>query len=194
MQSRFSKRASTLSVAIIISAALLLALLASDSALTTHAQSGDTPTPEATVVQEDEQGIEDLPPSVGKLNPPQHPNLDSHLSRIVEQVQTGQFTAQAAAANAPVHREESVAVTFYVTEGYAQDMWDWLEDNGASPRNIGIDYVEAYVPVSLLPSASEREGVISVRKIVPLRSLQGTVISEGVNGGAIMYQVGGSPD
>jgi len=106
--------------------------------------------------------------------------MDSHLNRIVEQVQTGQFTAQAAAANAPVHSGASVAVTIYITEGYADAIAAYLTDNGASPRNIGIDYIEAYAPVSLLPSASEREGVISVRKIVPLRPAQGTVVSEGV--------------
>ena len=65
------------------------------------------------------------------------PNMDFNLIRIVEQFQTGQFTALALAANAPIHREESVAVTLYVTEGYAQDVWDWLEEYGAEPRNIG---------------------------------------------------------
>ena len=45
MESRFSKRVSALSVAVIISTALLLVLLASDSTLTTNAQTDDTPTP-----------------------------------------------------------------------------------------------------------------------------------------------------
>ena len=180
MQSRFSKRVFTLSVATIISAALLFALLASDSSATAQAQTTDTPTPEATTEPVDEQGVENFPPLEGKINPPQFPNMDSNLNRIVQQVQTGQFTAQAAAAGAPIHQEESVAITFYVAEGYAQDVWDWLEESGASPRNIGIDYIEAYVPVSLLPNASEREGVISIRTIVPPQPAQDTVVSEGV--------------
>ena len=36
------------------------------------------------------------------------------------------------------------------------------------------------MPVSLLPSASEKEGVISVRTIIPAQPAQGTVVSEGV--------------
>ena len=144
------------------------------------AQTADTPTPVPTAEHPGDFGDQSLPPIEGKLNPPQHPNMDSNLNRIVEQFQTSQFTAQAAAENAPIHREESVAVTLYVTEGYAQDVWDWLEDSGADPRNIGMDYIEAYIPVSLLAEASQQEGVISVRTIIPPQPAQGTVVSEGV--------------
>ena len=79
---------------------------------------------------------------------------------------------------APIHREESVAVTLYITEGYAQDVWHYLEQSGASPRNIGTDYIEAYVPVSLLPDASTQQGVISIHTIIPPQELQGTVVSD----------------
>ena len=163
----------------VAAAAILWLALSAGSTPTTQAQTADTPTPEATVAQEDEQGVENLPTTEGKPNPPRYPNLDSHLNRIVEQVRTGEFTAQAAAANAPIHREESVAVTLYVTEGYAQDVWGWLEESGASPRNMGIDYIEAYVPVSLLAEASLQEGVISIRTIIPPQPAQGVVVSEG---------------
>ena len=157
--------------------ALLFAVLANHSPVA--AQTADTPTPEATTESGDDFGDQQFPPFEGKINPPKYPNVDSNLNRIIEQVEIGQFTAQAA-ANAPVHSGASVAVTLYVTEGYAQDVWDWLEQSGASPRNIGIDYIEAYVPASLLPSASEREGVVSVRTIVSPQPAQGTVVSEGV--------------
>ena len=160
-------------------ALLWLALSADGDMPTALAQMGDTPTPEATTESGDDFGDQKLPPFEGKINPPQYSNMDSNLNRIVEQAQSGQFTAQAAAANAPVHSGASVAVTLYVIGGYAQDLWDWLKESGASPRNIGIDYIEAYVPVSLLPSASEREGVVSVRTIVPPQPAQGTVVSEG---------------
>ena len=143
------------------------------------AQTGDTPTPIPTTAPDDNFVIQDLPPFEGKINPPQYPNMDSNLNRIVDQFQTGQFTAQAAAANAPVHREESVAVTLYITEGYAQNVRNWLEESGADPRNIGADYIEAYVPVPLLPAASQQEGVISVRTIIPPQPAQGSVVSEG---------------
>lgn len=174
------KRLIAFSLTVAASVLLWLALSADGDMPTALAQTGDTPTPEATTESGDDFGDQQLPPFEGKINPPQYPNMDSHLSRIVEQAQSGQFTAQAAAANAPVHSGASVAVTLYVTEGYAQDIWDWLEQSGASPRNIGIDYIEAYVPVSLLPSASDREGVVSVRTIVPPQPAQGAVVSEGV--------------
>ena len=152
-----------------VSLALLLMLVAGSDSIV-QAQTPDTPTPEATQGPGDWDGVENLLPIEGKLNPPKYPNMDSNLNRIVKQVQTGQFSAQAAAANAPIHREESVAVTLYITEGYAQDVWDYLEQSGASPRNIGADYIEAYIPVSLLPEASTQEGVISIRHHNPART------------------------
>ncbi len=172
------KKLTTLSLIVAAVALLWLALSAGGSAPTIQAQTGDTPTPAA----EPSGGIGDqiLPPIEGKFNPPKYPNMDSGLNRIVEQVETGQFTAQAAAAGAPLHSEQSVAVTLYINEGYAQSVWDFLESNGGDPRNIGIDYIEAYLPVSLLPAASQREGVISIRTIIPAQPDQGVVVSDGV--------------
>ena len=143
------------------------------------AQTADTPTPVPTVERPDGSGVQDLPPIEGKLNPPQYPNMDSNLNRIVEQAQSGQFSAQAAAENAPIHSGASVAVTLYITEGYADAITEYLTDNGGDPRNIGVDYIEAYVQVSLLAEASQQEGVISVRTIIPPQPSQGAVVSEG---------------
>ena len=113
-----SRTAHALVLSAAASLALLLALVAGSDSIV-QAQTPDTPTPEATQGPGGWDGVENLPPIGGKLNPPKYPNMDSNLNRIVEQVQTGQFSAQAAAANAPIHREESVAVTLYITEGYA---------------------------------------------------------------------------
>ena len=137
MPMNLAKRPLSLLFALAASAVLLLTLLADNGSMNLHAQSADTPTPEPAAEPGFDIGEEQLPPIEGKLNPPKYPNMDSNLNRIVEQVESGQFTAQAAAANAPIHREESVAVTLYITEGYAQDVWHYLEQSGASPRNIG---------------------------------------------------------
>ena len=169
-----------LSIAIAASGLLLTVLLAGGRGAGVFAQEQDTPTPVPTSEQPGGFGIQNLPSIEGKLNPPQYPNMDSNLNRIVQQVETGQFTAQAAADNAPVHREESVAVTLYITEGYADAIAFYLESNGASPRNIGTDYIEAYIPVSLLPQASEQEGVVSIRTIIPPRPVQGDIVSGGL--------------
>ena len=49
----------------------------------------------------------------------------------------------------------------------------FLEENGGDPRNVGEDYIEAYVPVTLLGLASEQPGVLRVREIVPPERGQG---------------------
>ena len=47
----------------------------------------------------------------------------------------------------------------------------FLESRGISPRNVGEDYIEAYVPVTLLGQASEQPGVLRVRAITVIRNL-----------------------
>ena len=170
-----------LSLAIIASALLFVTLLLGSDDTNVHAQQGDVPTPTPTPATVpgpvfDIQGL----PLEGKVSPPRYPNLDSNLNHVVEQARTGQLTTRAAAASAPIHHGQSVAVTLYIIEGYADAVTSYLEANGASPRNIGADYIEAYVPVSLLVEASRQEGVLSVRTIVPPQPEQGTVVSGGV--------------
>ena len=101
-----------------------------------------------------------------------YPNLGSRLDELVASVEAGQATAQEAAADAPVHSGESVAVTIYLS-GSVDEVVAFLEENGGDPRNVGEDYVEAYVPVSLLGPVSDRPGVIRVREIVPPERGQG---------------------
>ena len=162
-----------------VSATLLFVILRSnDSALL--AQTAATPTPEAEPWLEETSGVENLLAVERKVSPPPYPNMDSNLNTIAHRVETGLFTAKDAASAAPLHDEESVAVTFYISEGYADSIVAFLEDNGASPRNIGADYIEAYVPASLLPEASQQEGVNSIRTIIPPQPAQGSVVSEGV--------------
>ena len=167
-----------------VSAVLYFGLLSGSKAPLALAQTIDTPTPGPVATPQLEEwdggGDENLAPIEGKLDPPKYANMDSNLNRIVQQVESGQFTAHAAASGAPIHSDESVAVTLYITEGYADAVVEYLEANGASPRNVGTDYIEAYVPVSLLPEASEQEGVLRIDTIVPPEPAQGAVVSEGV--------------
>ena len=182
----------SLSLAIVASTALFLILLFSSRDPFVRAQTGETPTPEASPAVEEGFGVQNLPPIEGKLNPPQYANIDSNLNYIVRQYETGQSTAQVAAANAPIHSEESVAVTIHITEGYADAIADYLDANGTSPRNIGADYIEAYVPVSLLPEVSTQDGVISISTIIPPQPAQGAVVSEGaaVHGAPAWHDAG----
>ena len=85
-----------------------------------------------------------------------YPNLGSNLDQLVA----------SAEEDAPMHQEASVPVTIYLS-GNVDNMVKFLEDKGGSARNVGEDYIEAYVPVSLLGQVSEQPGVIRVREITP---------------------------
>ena len=95
-----------------------------------------------------------------------YPKLGSHLDQLVAGVEAGRDTAEEAAAETPVHRGGSVAVTIHLF-GNADGVVAFLKDKGGDPRNVGEDYVEAYVPVALLGLVSEQPGVLRVRAIVP---------------------------
>ena len=141
---------------IALASLITFALLAGPSAQAQQ-PSPDTPTPAP------ETDLDFPPPAAKK---PPLGNLDSMLSRLVERVEQGISTANAAAASAPISRGESIAVTFY-TQADAATLADFLRANGGDPRNIGDGYVEAYVPVNLLVRASEQLGVTRVSAIVP---------------------------
>ena len=100
-----------------------------------------------------------------------YPNLGSHLDRMIAEVEEGQYTSEDAASNAPGHTVKSVAVTIYLT-GNVENVVSFLEEVGGDPRNVGEDYIEAYVPVSQLGTVSEQPGVIRVREIIPPESAQ----------------------
>ena len=125
----------------------------------------------------------DTPPAYGndgdnQLSIPEkaelkYPNLGSTLDQMAAMVEEGELSARAAAEDAPVGKEESVAVTIYLS-GNVDEVVRFLEDNGGSPRNVGEDYIEAYVPVTLLGQTSEQPGVIRVREIIPPQPAQST--------------------
>ena len=103
-----------------------------------------------------------------------YPQLGSNLDQLVRVVEEGKTTAEEAAADSSgAPREESVVVTIYLSAN-VDDVVGFLEDNGGDPRNVGEDYIEAYVPVSLLGPVSEQPGVIRVREIVPPQPAQST--------------------
>ena len=125
----------------------------------------------------DEDMDQALPiPDKTELN---YPNLGSHLDQLVASFEDGESTAADAAAGASMHREESVAVTIYLSGG-VDDVVQFLEDFGGDPRNVGEDYIEAYVPVSLLGPVSEQLGVLRVREIIPPEPDFGPITSQGV--------------
>ena len=102
-------------------------------------------------------------PDKGELK---YPNLGSRLDELVVSVEAGETKAEQAASGSAVYNGAPVAVTIYLS-GNVDGVVAFLEENGGDPRNVGEDYIEAYVPVSLLGPVSERPGVIRVREIIP---------------------------
>ena len=117
-------------------------------------------------------GGDDQAPAIPDKGELKYPNLGSRLDDLVASVEAGQTTAQEAAEEAAVYSGASVAVTIYLS-GSVDGVVAFLEENGGDPRNVGEDYVEAYVPVTLLGPVSEQPGVIRVREIVPPEQGQG---------------------
>ena len=111
-------------------------------------------------------GDEDQAPPIPEKAELNYPNLGSHLDQLVTSIEEGETTAEDTAAGASMHREESAAVTIYLS-GSVDYVVQFLEDFGGDPRNVGEDYIEAYVPVTLLGELSEQPGVTRVQEIIP---------------------------
>ena len=89
--------------------------------------------------------------------------------------------SRSAAGRAPMSQGASVAVTFRVDDpSKIEGLTRFLKENGGDPRNVGEDYVEAYVPVALLVEASQQPGVRRVQAIIPPQPKRGPVTSQGV--------------
>ena len=110
----------------------------------------------------------------------QYPNLGSHLNQLVAAVEQGQLSAKQAAADSPIHSGGSVAVTIHLS-GSVEDVVDFLAANGGDPRNVGEDYIEAYVLVTLLGRLSQQPGVTRVWEIIPPQPAYGNVTSQAVS-------------
>ena len=109
-----------------------------------------------------------------------YPNLSPHLNHLADGYSSGQMSQQQAAGEAPIHSGGSVAVTIYL-DGHVSDVVAFLEDNGGEARNVGSDYIEAYVPVGLLGQLSDQPGVTRVWEIIPPQPAYGNVTSQAVS-------------
>ena len=98
------------------------------------------------------------------LNKPKYPRLDSTLNKLVGQI--GSRSTADIASSAPVSIGDLVGVTVRLSHNSSSTV-DFLESVGAIVANIGTDYIEAYTPVTVLVSLSERDGVLRVQAIIP---------------------------
>ena len=105
-------------------------------------------------------------------------NMDPLLNELAAQYARGEMSAAAAAASAPVSREESVGVIFQTESGSAEDVREFLLENGASPGPAFDGFLGADVPVTLLGDASQQEGVVWMQASIPSR-VMGTDSDDG---------------
>jgi hypothetical protein len=121
---------------------------------------------------------DDLPGSLSEALPdkPKYPNLDSQLNRLAAQAaQSGQIGGDAFTTSALMYSGTSVAITVRLTSGL-DTIVAFITDGGGIAANVGEDYIEAYVPPSLLAELSEMDGVLRVDTILPP---QPQILSQG---------------
>ena len=97
--------------------------------------------------------------------------MGTSLDDLVSRVEAGELTEQEAAEEAPISRGKSVAVTIHLSEN-VDDVVRFLADNDVTPRHVGEDYIEAFVPVRLLRQISKMTGVLYVETIIPPQTSQ----------------------
>ena len=94
----------------------------------------------------------------------QYPKLGSALNELATTPKDEAPSPQEAGEQASANNGRSIAVTIYVSHNI-DGIKSFLEKNEADLRNSGPDYIEVYVPVSLLGELSEQDGVARVREI-----------------------------
>ena len=101
----------------------------------------------------------------------ENPELDTALDELASRIEAGEITEEEAAEEAPVSRGKTVAVTIYLSEN-VDGVVEFLAEHDVTPRHVGEDYIEAFVPVRLLRQISKMTGVLIVETIVPPESSQ----------------------
>ena len=126
--------------------------------------------------QEEAPEITQLDGVVPPATKPRYPRLDTQLNRMVEQA--GRESSQATASGASLYHDVLVVATIRLS-GNVSTTAGFLDKSGPKVASAGTDYIEAYVPVTVLAALSEREGVLRVETIIPPHPLvtsQGTTI------------------
>ena len=105
---------------------------------------------------------------------PQQPGpaqIDSALDQLLSRIESGAITETEAAAQTPLNRENTIAVTIELSDDPRQ-MLDLLSSHGISPRHATAHYIEVFVPPLLLRDIAESGDAAAISLIVPPQSLQ----------------------
>ena len=99
------------------------------------------------------------------------PTLDSALNDLLSRIEAGEITEADAAKQAPLNRDGTVAVTVHIT-AEPDDILKYLSDHNITPRHAGENYIEAFLPMTMLRDIAKRDGVVRVEMIVPPHTSQ----------------------
>lgn len=131
-----------------------------------YLQNREAPPAGEVVNEVNEDPLPKLPPQPDI----EHPNLGYALDQKVSQQQSSGSGDRTAGESDFVSNTTSttspIPVIIHLSEN-VDGVVAFLEENGGDPRNVGDDYIEAYVPVSLLGELSEQPGVFRVREMIP---------------------------
>lgn len=102
------------------------------------------------------------------------PTLDSALNDLLSHIEAGEITEADAAAQTPLNRDGTVAVTIHVTVDPDSTL-KYLSDHDIAPRHTGENYIEVFLPVTMLRDIAKLEGVVRIEMIVPPHTSQAPV-------------------
>ena len=173
-----------------VSAAVLLALLAacSDSQETPQAPTTATASPATAASPAAASPVASTPAATSTLTPqapaapaqeastpttqqPQPAQIDSALDQLLSRIESGAITEAEAAAQTPLNREGTVAVTIEPS-GDPRETLDLLQSHGISPRHATAHYIEVFVPPLLLREIASIDDAAAISLIVPPQSFQ----------------------
>ena len=127
-----------------------------------------------TVAAEPESiaGNEQIQPLGNKSHPPAYEKLDYSLNELVRESAKLPVVARQSLARASDKSEPLAIVIVVVEDGRSKEVLAFLEAGGSTAYILEDDetYIIAHVPISILPSLSEREDVIYVKHDSPPRS------------------------
>ena len=145
---------------------LLLAVLLLAAALLACGPATQSVPGEQTDPQSGQQDA-DGTPEPAEEDSPKYPKLDATFQQLVQRFEAGELSETEAAALAPDHFESLVMVTVDVSSNL-EAIDDWLSRQNldyphrfANPDHVPM-YINTWVPVSLLGSLSQQEGVMVV--------------------------------
>lgn len=98
-------------------------------------------------------------------------NMDPLLQEIMEQHSLGALL-KGMAANSPAQSGRSVGVVLLTESDATEDVRDYLLENGAMAGPAFDGFVGAEVPVSLLASVSQQDGVTWMQAMIPPRAAE----------------------